>query len=267
MGGANPIRTLVYYSKPSHHGYRNIIELLIGSNVVPLRSDTIWLVQNGFSFHELRSDDPNQHLKGFLKLVDSLDLDENAWATIKKLAQYEDEGWNHPVILEEGNLDYKNPDIEHLLGVTEYKVDRLMKDALSLMGRSEGIFRMTSNERLIVLDGEEFTNTSSQSSPLGKLIENGESRELIDLVILFTTLTRPISRKAYLLEDKANSKCRAFGWHLEEIHVTWAHLAKKRTRLRLYTKSFEESSDTKAWRRRLDLLMRDVMDLADGVRT
>ncbi|GKA14541.1 hypothetical protein Tco_0694187 [Tanacetum coccineum] len=32
----------------------------------------------------------------------------------------------------------------------------------------------------------------------------------------------------------------ALGWHLEEIHVTWAHLEKKRTRLRLYTKNHEE---------------------------
>ncbi|GJT42744.1 hypothetical protein Tco_0951459 [Tanacetum coccineum] len=32
----------------------------------------------------------------------------------------------------------------------------------------------------------------------------------------------------------------AFGWLLEEIHMTWAHLEKKRTRLRLYTKSLEE---------------------------
>nr|GEX70542.1 hypothetical protein [Tanacetum cinerariifolium] len=31
-----------------------------------------------------------------------------------------------------------------------------------------------------------------------------------------------------------------FGWILEEIHATWAHLEKKRTRLRLYTKSLEE---------------------------
>ncbi|GKD82743.1 retrovirus-related pol polyprotein from transposon TNT 1-94, partial [Tanacetum coccineum] len=30
------------------------------------------------------------------------------------------------------------------------------------------------------------------------------------------------------------------GWHLEEIYVTWAHLEKKRTRLRLYTKNHEE---------------------------
>ncbi|GKE50057.1 hypothetical protein Tco_1481315 [Tanacetum coccineum] len=75
MGDKNPIHTLGYYSKPSYEGYRNTIELLIGNNVVPFRSDTIRLVQNGCSFHELRSEDPNQHLKDFLKLVDSLDLD------------------------------------------------------------------------------------------------------------------------------------------------------------------------------------------------
>ncbi|GJT37695.1 zinc finger, CCHC-type containing protein [Tanacetum coccineum] len=32
-------------------------------------------MQNGCSFHELWSEDPNQHLKDLLKLVDSLDLD------------------------------------------------------------------------------------------------------------------------------------------------------------------------------------------------
>ncbi|GJV37941.1 MAK10-like protein [Tanacetum coccineum] len=75
MGDENPIRTLGDYSKPSHEGYRNTIELPVGNNVVHLRSDTIRLVQNGCSFHGLRSEDPNQHLKDFLKLVDSLDLD------------------------------------------------------------------------------------------------------------------------------------------------------------------------------------------------
>ncbi|GKF62204.1 hypothetical protein Tco_0182258, partial [Tanacetum coccineum] len=75
MGDENPIRTLEDYSRPSHEGYRNTIELPEGNNVVPLRFDTIRLVQNGCSFHGLRSEDPNQHLKDFLKLVDSLDLD------------------------------------------------------------------------------------------------------------------------------------------------------------------------------------------------
>ncbi|GJW75212.1 hypothetical protein Tco_0134582 [Tanacetum coccineum] len=75
MGDANPICTLGDYSKPSHEGYGNTIELPVGNNVVPLRSDTIRLVQNGYSFHGLRSEDPNQHLKDFLKPMDSLDLD------------------------------------------------------------------------------------------------------------------------------------------------------------------------------------------------
>ncbi|GJX09280.1 hypothetical protein Tco_0199139 [Tanacetum coccineum] len=75
MENKNPIRTLGDYSRPCQEGYRNTIELPDGNNVVPLRSDTIRLVQNGCSFHRLWSEDPNQHLKDFLKLVDSLDLD------------------------------------------------------------------------------------------------------------------------------------------------------------------------------------------------
>ncbi|GJW73025.1 zinc finger, CCHC-type containing protein [Tanacetum coccineum] len=89
MGDENPIRTLGDYSKLSHKGNRNTIELPEGNNVVPLQSDTIRLVQNGCSFHGLRSEDPNQHLKDFLKLVDSLDLDgENRERTRLRLFQF-----------------------------------------------------------------------------------------------------------------------------------------------------------------------------------
>ncbi|GJY75715.1 zinc finger, CCHC-type containing protein [Tanacetum coccineum] len=89
IGDKNPIRTLGDYSKPSHEGYRNTIELLVGNNVVPVRSDTIRLVQNGCSFHGLWSEDPNQHLKDFLKLMDSLDLDgENRERTRLHLFQF-----------------------------------------------------------------------------------------------------------------------------------------------------------------------------------
>ncbi|GKE82249.1 hypothetical protein Tco_1552249 [Tanacetum coccineum] len=41
MGDENLIRTLGDYSKPSHEGYKNTIELPVGNIVVPLRSDTI----------------------------------------------------------------------------------------------------------------------------------------------------------------------------------------------------------------------------------
>ncbi|GKE41400.1 hypothetical protein Tco_1468684 [Tanacetum coccineum] len=81
-----------------YKGYRNTIELSVGNNVVPLRPDTIRMVQNGCSFHGLRSEDPNQHLKDFLKLVDSLDLDgENRERTrLQDLALYDNESWNDP---------------------------------------------------------------------------------------------------------------------------------------------------------------------------
>ncbi|GJT70620.1 zinc finger, CCHC-type containing protein [Tanacetum coccineum] len=59
MGDKNPIHTLRDYSKPSHEGYRNTIELPVGNNV------------------------------DFLKLLDSLDLDgENRERTRLRLFQF-----------------------------------------------------------------------------------------------------------------------------------------------------------------------------------
>ncbi|GJT85270.1 zinc finger, CCHC-type containing protein [Tanacetum coccineum] len=79
MENGNLIRTLEDYSRPSHEGYQNTIELPDGNNVVPLRSDTIRLVQKRCSFHVLRSEDPNQHLKIFLKIVDFVDHNVENW--------------------------------------------------------------------------------------------------------------------------------------------------------------------------------------------
>ncbi|GJY19793.1 hypothetical protein Tco_0392359 [Tanacetum coccineum] len=91
MENKNPIRTLGDYSRPSHEGHQNTIELPNGNNLVPLRFDTIRLVQNGCSFHGLQSKDLNQNLKDFLKLMDSLDLDgeslSEAWTHFKDLLQ------------------------------------------------------------------------------------------------------------------------------------------------------------------------------------
>ncbi|GJR31219.1 hypothetical protein Tco_1107451 [Tanacetum coccineum] len=70
---------------------------------------------------------------------------KKAWATIEELARYEYEGWNDPILLEEGSLDYKNPKIKKLLGVMKCKVDMLMKNVISLMGRSEDVYGMTSD--------------------------------------------------------------------------------------------------------------------------
>ncbi|GKB59491.1 hypothetical protein Tco_0915677 [Tanacetum coccineum] len=51
---------------------------------------------------------------------------------------------------------------------------------------------------------------------------------------------RRINFLTLLNENDDFGEVLALGWHLEEIHVTWAHLEKKRTRLRLYTKNHEE---------------------------
>ncbi|GJU04490.1 hypothetical protein Tco_1120920 [Tanacetum coccineum] len=53
--------------------------------------------------------------------------------------------------------------------------------------------------------------------------------------------------------DQTQLEDVALGWILEEIHMTWAQLEKKRTRLRLYTKSCEEIPYS-GWRRRRDSL-------------
>nr|GEW49884.1 zinc finger, CCHC-type [Tanacetum cinerariifolium] len=46
---------------------------------------------------------------------------EVVWEPIKDLAQYNEEGWNDPVVLEEESLDYKNHDLEQLLEVMDCK--------------------------------------------------------------------------------------------------------------------------------------------------
>ncbi|GKA06286.1 hypothetical protein Tco_0685510 [Tanacetum coccineum] len=110
MGDENPIRTLGDYSKPSHEGYRNTIELPIGNNM------------NGIDYAaggRLRKLRPNE-----------------AWSVIERLAQYKDKGWNDALIPDEVGLNHENPDIEQLLGIMEHKVDTLMKDAISLMKKS-----------------------------------------------------------------------------------------------------------------------------------
>ncbi|GJT04707.1 hypothetical protein Tco_0839169 [Tanacetum coccineum] len=79
MGDEDPIRTLGNYSKPSHEGYRNTIELPVRKNMVPLRSDTIRRTID-------QSADGKLH-------------DRNAkesWALLEDLALYDNESWNDP---------------------------------------------------------------------------------------------------------------------------------------------------------------------------
>nr|GEX84096.1 zinc finger, CCHC-type [Tanacetum cinerariifolium] len=54
MGDENSHRTLGDYSRPSHEGCQNTIELPERNSVLPLRFNTTELVQNGCAFHGLQ---------------------------------------------------------------------------------------------------------------------------------------------------------------------------------------------------------------------
>ncbi|GJW49248.1 zinc finger, CCHC-type containing protein [Tanacetum coccineum] len=68
MGDENPIRTLGDYSKPSHEGYRNTIELPVGNNVCEI---------DRAASDKLRNKN-----------------DDESWEIIENLAFYDHKGWN-----------------------------------------------------------------------------------------------------------------------------------------------------------------------------
>ncbi|GKE05421.1 hypothetical protein Tco_1397439 [Tanacetum coccineum] len=71
---------------------------------------------------------------------------DEAWDTIKRLTQYENEEWNDAFTSEEVSFNYENPNAEQLLGIMERKVNTLMKNAISLMGKSKSVFWLTTNK-------------------------------------------------------------------------------------------------------------------------
>ncbi|GKB68563.1 hypothetical protein Tco_0929975 [Tanacetum coccineum] len=68
MGDENPIHTLGDYSKPSHEGYRNTIELLVGNNVCEIDR------AGGGKLRNKNTDE--------------------SWEIIENLALYDHEGWD-----------------------------------------------------------------------------------------------------------------------------------------------------------------------------
>ncbi|GJR73049.1 hypothetical protein Tco_0085414 [Tanacetum coccineum] len=83
MGDENPICTLGDYSRPSHEGYRNTIELPEGNNVVQILYDHVKPVTR-------RTID--QSASGKLRDLNP----EESWAILEDLALYDNESWNDP---------------------------------------------------------------------------------------------------------------------------------------------------------------------------
>ncbi|GJR65943.1 hypothetical protein Tco_0012008 [Tanacetum coccineum] len=57
---------------------------------------------------------------------------EEAWETIKDLAQYEEEEWNEPIFSKKGILDYIDANLEHELKSMERRVESLMRSEVLL---------------------------------------------------------------------------------------------------------------------------------------
>nr|GEV58617.1 zinc finger, CCHC-type [Tanacetum cinerariifolium] len=57
---------------------------------------------------------------------------EEAWETIKDLAQYEKEEWNEPIFSEKGSPDYIDANLEHELESMERRVESLMRSEVLL---------------------------------------------------------------------------------------------------------------------------------------
>ncbi|GJV81567.1 retrovirus-related pol polyprotein from transposon TNT 1-94 [Tanacetum coccineum] len=70
-------------------------------------------------------------------------------------------------------------------------------------------------------------------------------REKLALKEQVNSLKQNLSKQIKEKECLLLIRYLAFGRHLEEIHLTWAHLEKKRTRLQLYTKIYKKIS--KQW--------------------
>ncbi|GJW21358.1 zinc finger, CCHC-type containing protein [Tanacetum coccineum] len=217
MGDENPIRTLGDYSKPSHEGYKNTIELPVGNNVVPLRHHPVgakrmliprtsvrgskptpqgfpkttsnWLERLPAGSITTWKDLTTQFLAQFFpprrtaKLRNDILMFQQhhgesiskAWTRFKDLLRKVPHHcldlwlqiqifYDHVDGTTQKGIDYANrgrlrklrpdeawsaiesPDIMQLLGIMEHKVDTLMKDAISLMKKSESVFRLTANE-------------------------------------------------------------------------------------------------------------------------
>nr|GFA51919.1 MAK10-like protein [Tanacetum cinerariifolium] len=109
---SNRPRTLRDYSRPSHEGYRNAIELPKGAKVSALRFDTVQLVQNECAFHGLR--------------------EKVAWETIENLAQYEGEWWNNIIFPNKGSPDYIDANLKQELEGMKCRVESLMRSKVLL---------------------------------------------------------------------------------------------------------------------------------------
>ncbi|GJX13304.1 RNA-directed DNA polymerase [Tanacetum coccineum] len=109
MGDENPRRTLGDYSRPSHEGYQNTIEVPNGNDLEPLRSDTIRLdILQKVPHHGIDLWLQIQIFYDYINPITRRTIDQAAggnlhdkndketWALLEDLVLYDNESWNKP---------------------------------------------------------------------------------------------------------------------------------------------------------------------------
>ncbi|GJW57107.1 hypothetical protein Tco_0103838 [Tanacetum coccineum] len=71
-------------------------------------------------------------------------------------------------------------------------------------------------------------------------VDNSNPQNTPQVLLSFKVIEDDFLGVGLSLTMKTNGLRKALGWHLEGIHMTWAHLGKKQTGLQLYTKVEEE---------------------------
>ncbi|GKA68520.1 zinc finger, CCHC-type containing protein, partial [Tanacetum coccineum] len=271
MGDENPIRTLRDYSKPSHEGYRNTIELPVGNNVVPLRFDTIRertrLRLFQFSLYDQASNWLERLLAGSISTWKDL--------TTRFLAQFFPSG--RTAKLHNDILMFQQHQGESfseawtrfkdlLQKVPHHGIDLWLQDAR--LSKFEADFKQQQSEMTNKIDTvlKAITDRITRTLPSDTVKNsklNVNSTSSVFSARSYPTKDPQCSTRIHSsinaityddsheeeLEVEGNPITEGLGaeaelgvleWILEEIHVTWAHFKKKRIRLRLYTKSFKE---------------------------
>ncbi|GJV35857.1 hypothetical protein Tco_1408334 [Tanacetum coccineum] len=222
MRDENPIRTLGYYSKPSHEGYRNIIELLVPS---PLSNNIRRILsEQGLDSRLTLKSTSTMRIESLLQCANINDrIDhtlkrtvdyaaggrlrkmsaEKAWATIEELARYEDEG--------------KVKQLEEYMGVIG---SDFMQLSLEVVGKLKEEIRMEENRtkkiKKITREVNSFDEPKPQPQPLGYIDDKklGSSLEYYHWIILGGRFNQ-LSHVSSPLLSKPGEYC------IDEVFNTW----------------------------------------------
>nr|GEU58414.1 hypothetical protein [Tanacetum cinerariifolium] len=229
MGDENPIRTLEDYSKPSHDSYKNTIELLVGNNVYCM-------------------EDPEQ---AFVKYA-SLRTDEAGVLSARSYPTIDPQRSSHPATsinaikahFKEANISQTSL-LQTRMGIKTQQPKEskpTLEDEFHDLHLNIPILEVLAHALIYNAILDKYIESLELGKNGSAFIqrEDHETPLLVGKGFLATTNTVIDYRIDKIAVGEGITRYLAFRRHFEEIHVTWAHLEKKRTRLRTNNKTLED---------------------------